>query len=54
MCSGYQLQSFAEFCNKKGVKEFLEKPIRRPQLREALRKYNFIPQATASNQLEMA
>lgn len=43
MCSGYQLQNLIEQCKKKGVKEFLEKPIRRPQLRDALRKYNFIP-----------
>ena len=48
MCSGYQLQSFAEFCTKKGVNEFLEKPIRRYQLRDALKKYDFIQVAGTS------
>lgn len=29
MCSGYQTKSLTDFCNKKGVDEFLEKPIQR-------------------------
>ena len=43
ICSAYNIQSFTDFCAKKGINEFLEKPIKKSQLRDAMRKYNIIP-----------